>query len=144
MRTGLRNGSNSWIRGKVANRVALAEKMGITPGAVTRILKMVELSPAIQEFLASLNERQQRTWEMMRRIVFGNELSVSCFHFQILEIQRACHHGELAVGSARPLFGGTVPVKFDAIAVRVAEIECLAHAVICGTLERNAGAGEAE
>jgi len=45
-------------QGKVANRVALAKRMGITPGAVTRILKLVELSPDIQQFLASLKTKE--------------------------------------------------------------------------------------
>lgn len=45
-------------QGKVGNRVALARKMGITPGAVTRILKLVELSPDIQEFLAALKTKE--------------------------------------------------------------------------------------
>lgn len=46
-------------QGKVANRVALAKRMGLTPGAVTRILKLVELSPDIQQFLAALKTKEE-------------------------------------------------------------------------------------
>ena len=66
------------------------------------------------------------------------------FRCQAIEIQRTCDHGEPAVRGARPLFGRAVPVKFDAVAIRVAEIKCLAHAVIRGAFERNARAAEAE
>lgn len=44
--------------GKVANRVALAKQLGVTPGAVTRILKLLEVSPDIQRFLESLNTKE--------------------------------------------------------------------------------------
>jgi hypothetical protein len=44
--------------GKVANRFALAKQLGITPGAVTRILKLLEVMPDIQRFLESLNTKQ--------------------------------------------------------------------------------------
>ena len=44
--------------GKVANRVALAKQLGITPGAVTRILKLLEVMPDIQRFLESLDSKE--------------------------------------------------------------------------------------
>lgn len=40
--------------GAVANRVALAAKEGITPAAVTRILKLNDVLPEIQDYLLSL------------------------------------------------------------------------------------------
>lgn len=40
--------------GKVANRAALAARESITPAAVTRILKLTEVLPEIQDYLASL------------------------------------------------------------------------------------------
>lgn len=43
--------------GKVDNRFALAKKLGITPGAVPRILKLLEVMPDIQRFRESLNTK---------------------------------------------------------------------------------------
>ena len=43
--------------GRISIRVALAKREGITPGAVTRILKLVELLPEIQDFLAALKTK---------------------------------------------------------------------------------------
>jgi DNA invertase Pin-like site-specific DNA recombinase len=40
--------------GELPNRTALAKWAGLTPGAVTRILKLIELAPDIQAYLASL------------------------------------------------------------------------------------------
>jgi DNA invertase Pin-like site-specific DNA recombinase len=40
--------------GQVANRVALARRFRVTPGAVTRTLRMIRLVPEIQNFLAGL------------------------------------------------------------------------------------------
>jgi DNA invertase Pin-like site-specific DNA recombinase len=45
--------------GKFLNRVALAKWAGLTPGAVTRILKMIELAPDIQEYLALLRTKTE-------------------------------------------------------------------------------------
>jgi DNA-binding MarR family transcriptional regulator len=44
--------------GHAANRLALARRFGLTPGAVTRIMKLVELLPDIQNFLAGLKTKQ--------------------------------------------------------------------------------------
>jgi DNA invertase Pin-like site-specific DNA recombinase len=41
-------------RGEVANRVELAQRAGVTPGAVTHMLKLVQLIPEIRDYLASL------------------------------------------------------------------------------------------
>jgi DNA invertase Pin-like site-specific DNA recombinase len=40
--------------GTVANRSALARQVKLTPGAITRIMKLIELDPAIQAYLAAL------------------------------------------------------------------------------------------
>lgn len=40
--------------GEVATRSALAKRMKLTPGAITRILKLIELEPSIQAYLAEL------------------------------------------------------------------------------------------
>lgn len=44
--------------GHAANRLALARRFGLTPGAVTRIMKLVELLPEIQNFLAALKSKK--------------------------------------------------------------------------------------
>lgn len=44
--------------GEVQNRVALAKRFGLTPGAVTRILKLADLLPEIRAYLAALNSKQ--------------------------------------------------------------------------------------
>ena len=44
--------------GQTANRVALAKRFGVTPGAVTRTLKMIQLSPEIQNFLGALKTKE--------------------------------------------------------------------------------------
>jgi DNA invertase Pin-like site-specific DNA recombinase len=44
-----------WLdSGEVASRFALAKRTGVDPAMVTRILKLVELAPEIQDYLASL------------------------------------------------------------------------------------------
>ncbi len=43
--------------GQAANRVALAKRFGVTPGAVTRTLKMIQLCPEIQNFLGALKDK---------------------------------------------------------------------------------------
>jgi hypothetical protein len=62
---------------------------------------------------------------------------------QLFEVERLGDHAELALRGAGPFGFRAVPVELDAIAVRVAEIECLADAVIGGTFERDVGTDEA-
>jgi hypothetical protein len=45
-------------QGQVANRLALAKRVGITSGAVTRITRLVELMPEIQDFLVGIKTRE--------------------------------------------------------------------------------------
>ena len=54
-----------------------------------------------------------------------------------MEVQGAGVHGEFAVGGAGPGVARTVPVEFDAVLIRVAEIESFADAVVGGSIERN-------
>ena len=44
-----------WLEGgEVASRFALAKRVGVDPAMVTRVLKLVELAPEIQDYLAAL------------------------------------------------------------------------------------------
>ncbi len=43
----------------VPHRFALAAKMGVTPGAVTKVLRLMKLLPEIQGYLASLKSRPE-------------------------------------------------------------------------------------
>src|SRR5262245_13055902 len=54
---------------------------------------------------------------------------------QVREVQSLRHHLERSVSSARPLGARPVPIELDAVTVGVAEIECLAHAMIGGAIE---------
>lgn len=45
--------------GRFPSRAALARWAGLTPGAVTRVLKLIELAPDIQAYLASLKTRTE-------------------------------------------------------------------------------------
>lgn len=54
--------------GQVANRVALAKRFNVTPGAVTRILKLIELLPEIQNFLAALKPKEALRHFGMKRM----------------------------------------------------------------------------
>lgn len=44
--------------GNATNRLALARRFGVTPGAVTRIMKLVGLLPEIQNFLLALKSKE--------------------------------------------------------------------------------------
>ena len=46
---------------QVPHRFALAKKLGCTPGAVTKMLKLIKLLPEIQEYLAAL-KGQKEIW----------------------------------------------------------------------------------
>jgi hypothetical protein len=54
--------------GHAANRLALARRYGVTPGAVTRIMKLVSLLPEIQNFLAALKSKEAIRHFGMRKI----------------------------------------------------------------------------
>ena len=45
--------------GAVPHRFALAKRVGCTPGAVTKILKMINLIPEIQQYLASIRSEHE-------------------------------------------------------------------------------------
>ena len=60
--------------GQIANRVALAKRFGITPGAVTRILKLTEVLPEIQRYLATLKTKEEvRHFGMVAVGKFANQ-----------------------------------------------------------------------
>lgn len=54
--------------GEVSTRMALAEKIGMTPGGVTRIMKLVEVLPEIQAFLAALKTREEQRHFAVKKI----------------------------------------------------------------------------
>ena len=62
---------------------------------------------------------------------------------QIVQIETFRDHGELALGVARPFLFRAIPVKFHAVLVRIAEIKCLAYAVVGRAIQRNLGFGQA-
>jgi len=66
-----------------------------------------------------------------------------CLRQQVLEVERAGEHCQRAFGCARPLLARTIPVEFDPVFVRIPEIKSLAHAVVRGTIERDARSPEA-
>lgn len=65
------------------------------------------------------------------------------FREQVLQIQRVRDHLDLAVGGARPLVAGLVPVEFDAVPVRIAQVDGFADAVVAGAFDRDVRALEA-
>lgn len=65
------------------------------------------------------------------------------FGEQAVEVEPIGDHGDAAVWRAWPLVDGAIAVEFDAVAVRIAEIERLADAVVGGTVEGDAGAQQA-
>src|SRR3954470_1478857 len=57
---------------------------------------------------------------------------------KVVEIQPPREHRQLASGGARPCLGRTVPVQFNAILVRIPQVERLADTVVRSAVERNA------
>ena len=62
---------------------------------------------------------------------------------QFFKVEGRGDHGKIALRCARPLRFRAVPVKLDAIAVRVAKIERLADAMVGSAFERNVGENQA-
>jgi hypothetical protein len=46
-------------------------------------------------------------------------------------------HRQFAGGCVRPFFFGTIPIKFHAVAVRIAQVKRLAHAMIRRAVQFN-------
>src|SRR5713101_5561691 len=65
------------------------------------------------------------------------------FTQQIVEIEPPRDHGERAVRRARPKLLRPVAIELDPVLVGVAQVERLAHAVVRGAVERNAGLDQA-
>ncbi len=58
---------------------------------------------------------------------------------QIVQVERVGEHLQRAVRLLRPLLLRPVPIKLDAVVVRVAQIERLGDAVVAGAFERDLG-----
>jgi DNA invertase Pin-like site-specific DNA recombinase len=54
--------------GEVTTRSALAKRFGMTPGGVTRIMKLVEVLPEIQAYLAALKTREEQRHFTVKKI----------------------------------------------------------------------------
>ncbi|OAM87141.1 hypothetical protein AW736_24225 [Termitidicoccus mucosus] len=54
--------------GDVPNRLALAKRVGVDPGMVTRVLKLVHLAPSIQEYLAGLKTANE-AWHFSIKVL---------------------------------------------------------------------------
>src|SRR5262249_6592512 len=59
------------------------------------------------------------------------------FFQECMEIEWARVHGELAVGCAWPFFLWTIAIEFDAVVVRIAQVDGIAHAVVGRAFELN-------
>jgi hypothetical protein len=51
---------------------------------------------------------------------------------------------EFTIGGPRPFFARSIPIKFEAVFIRIAQIERFADAVVRRAIERNARALEAK
>jgi len=54
-----------------------------------------------------------------------------------LEIERICDHGQVPSWVTWPGFSRAIAIQFDAIAIRIAEVEGLAHSMIGGAIQVN-------
>ena len=52
-----------------------------------------------------------------------------------LKVERTGVQGEFAGGGAGPLVLREVPIQFHAVLVRIAEVQCMADAVVGGAVE---------
>jgi hypothetical protein len=70
------------------------------------------------------------------------KLTWSAFQFcqEALHVQTLGDHVQLAVGIAWPFLLRPVPIQFDAVLVRVAQVERLTDAMVAGAVEGYAGA----
>ena len=66
-----------------------------------------------------------------------------CLGEQSIEIKRAGKHLESPIGGSRPLVRRTVPIKFDAVFVRIAQIKRFAHPVVGRAIELDILAAQA-
>ena len=71
--------AQAWRRmletGHVRNRFALAKRHGLTPGAITRIMKPIQRVPEIQNFLAALNSKEAIRHFGMKKVGALSDLS---------------------------------------------------------------------
>jgi hypothetical protein len=62
---------------------------------------------------------------------------------EIVEIEPTREHRKAAAGIARPFVSRSIPIKFDAVLVGIAQVQRLADAVVAGAIEVNACAAHA-
>ena len=74
----------------------------------------------------------------MRSCRSSDRLRSCAFGQQRIQIERSRIHRQTAVRRAWPFFLRPIPIKFHAVAIRIAQIQCFAHAMIRGAFERNA------
>lgn len=58
---------------------------------------------------------------------------------EIGEVEAAGEHGEAALGIARPVSLRSVPIEFDPVHVGIAQVQRLAHTMVAGAVEGDAG-----
>jgi hypothetical protein len=61
---------------------------------------------------------------------------------EIVEIERAREHGKATVWIARPIRRLPIPIKFHAVLVEIAQVQCLADAMVASGIETNARAAQ--
>src|SRR6185295_12209220 len=64
--------------------------------------------------------------------------SLVCQSEQALQVQTPSEHRQLTLGRARPLPVGTIPIQLDAVAIRVAQVERFADAVVGSAVQLDA------
>lgn len=89
--------------GHAANRLALARRYGVTPGAVTRIMKLVSLLPEIQNFLAALKSKEAIRHFGMRKIGDLAALPTEAQRAAFERIQRAFAQTTPELNAGEPL-----------------------------------------
>src|SRR5256885_15601843 len=62
---------------------------------------------------------------------------------QVLKVEAFGEHRQAAVGRLWPAVPRAIPIELDAVLVRIAQIERLAHAMVARAVERDAGVDQA-
>lgn len=92
-------------KGVVPHRMALAQKMGCTPGAVTKVLRLVKLVPEIQQYLVGIKTRAEVWHFSLTRMgalaALPAELQISAF--EKIQQRFASLHPESAIQKLAPM-----------------------------------------
>ena len=64
---------------------------------------------------------------------------LTAFEQKLIQVEWLGAHREISISLARPLLSRSVPVKFHAVAIRIAKVNRLTHSMIGSSFERNAG-----